>query len=584
VSAIERNVLLVGDEPERVEPFVPLLRRANLSVCRLVRPQEELRLAAEMPHDLIVVVPPVEQAGEVFARARAAGSPWRHASVLVVADWSARTTLDPALVKAANRLLAPSATPEEFRETTTELLEVEPRVPVRAPVEIRLPHAEGGPKRARVEDLSGSGMYLTSDAPLAVGTVFGFALELPSERDPILGQAGVVRKGPGASGSSSGVGVRFLSLGGDGAQRIDRYVRERRAAKMSTTSTGTIPVVASGVVRRPAASGRDQLEREHADLTALVDDLLRQGLARRLGATDWYLTGMEMGLESLHVFSNLLEAVHGGRAAAFETQNRIADLALVRTKLAEFALPQSDVRTRIRIVLELRQPLERLQRAIAEEGAAAGELLSARPPEAVSQVVAEIRRLVGAKKGAEALRALLLDLGATRHLFVPGAQRRVAERIWQEHAARASALGFAPAPRLAGRRERHAALGAVERELGQLGDRLAAIHETVFSRRFRHLATRNVEADLCDPKTPAILAEALGPGRDYVLRATSAYRHALEAAGADPGLLDRVARLAAALRVADLEWSGARRLAPRPAERDPSGAHRTRQLPTQGHG
>jgi hypothetical protein len=72
---------------------------------------------------------------------------------------------------------------------------------------------------------------------------------------------------------------------------------------------------------------------------------------------------------------------------------------------------------------------------------------------------------------------------------------------------------------------------------------VATVHQKVFGLRFRRLATDDVDADLLDPKLYQILLDTLAAGADYLARAYGAYRHALEAVGADPALLDRAARL-----------------------------------------
>jgi hypothetical protein len=581
VNARERSVLILGDETSLVDSFVPILRRANFAVQRLIRPSGPIQLAEEAPRDLLVVVPPIANAERLFARARAQGSPWRHTGVLLVAERSARATLDPALLRVANRIVSPAASADDFLSEVSELLDVAPRVAVHASIQLRLVPAEAEPRSVKVENLSTTGMFLSSAEPLPVGTVFGFALDLPSEPEPLLGQAGVVRKAADPNGGVSGNGVRFLSLGGDGSARLDRVVRLQRernggagrgagdAAKRAAAPTS------SGIRPLPTATDLPQLKEELADLQQLLDEHLRQGLARRLGSVDWYLTGMELGLDSLHAFSAVLDAVHGGRSAAFETQNRIADLATVRRKLAEVALPQQDLRSRIRLMLELRPALERLRLELGAGGAASP---APRAPDAVAQILAEIRRLIGLRRNLATIRSLLVDIGSARYLFAPGVQRRLAERICQEYRAQASALGFSQPAQLGHRKGRKDALAAVDRELRAYEQRLQAIHEKVYARKFQHLASGNVETDLFDPKTLSVLIDTLAPGRDYLERAYSAYRHALELAGADPDLLHRAATLAATIRAAEREVSGAFRT----GEREPSGAFRTAEREPSG--
>ena len=563
----------MGDELSLVERFVPLLRRSNLSVQRLLRPSGPIQLAEEAPRDLIVVVAPIANAGRLFARARAEGSPWRHTPVLLVAERSTRSELDPALTRFANRMVPTTVSPDEFQREVADLLDVAPRVAVQASVQLRLVTYESEPRILPVENLSTTGMFVASDEPLPVGTVFGFALALPTEAEPILGQAGVVRKATDGNGGHRGIGVRFLSLGGESSARLDRLVRHQRErsggvrpAEGSSADAKRGGVGAStGSTPRPVVPQLPQLKEELAELQALLDGHLRRGLARRLGSIDWYLTGMERGLDSLQSFSAVLEATHAARAAAGESPTRAADLALVRRRLGELAQPQQDARARIAILLELRAPLDRLRRELGS-GAGVNVSSASRPPDAVAQVLAEIRRLIAARKSFASVRVLLSDMGSARYLFVPGAQKRFAERICQEYRPQANSLGFATPDRITKRKGRKDAHAALERELRALDQRLAAIHEKLFARRFEHLATRDHEADLLDTKALSILIDTLAPGRDYLDRAFSAYHHALELAGADPALLERAATLAATIRRAEREQSSASHAMPSTAQ------------------
>jgi hypothetical protein len=178
----ERTVLLVGDEPSLLQPTGPI------------------QLAEEAPQDVIVIVPPIANAARLFGRARAVGSPWRHTGVLLVAERSERARLDPALTRFANRVVPPEVSSDEFQREVADLLKVAARVAVHASIELRLVPSEAAPRTVPVENLSATGMFVSFDEPLPVGTVFGFALELPSLGEPVRGQAGVVRQSstPGA--------------------------------------------------------------------------------------------------------------------------------------------------------------------------------------------------------------------------------------------------------------------------------------------------------------------------------------------------------------------------------------------------
>ena len=96
-----------------------------------------------------------------------------------------------------------------------------------------------------------------------------------------------------------------------------------------------------------------------------------------------------------------------------------------------------------------------------------------------------------------------------------------------------------------GRRGRRSLAFEVEREIGRLDDWLAAIHKQVYAGKRRPLASGKLADDLAEQRLHPVAGETLAAGYEYLVRAHGAYRHALEMAGADPALLDRVGDLAA---------------------------------------
>ena len=80
-----------------------------------------------------------------------------------------------------------------------------------------------------------------------------------------------------------------------------------------------------------------------------------------------------------------------------------------------------------------------------------------------------------------------------------------------------------------------------------MDDWLAAIHGKVYSPKFAKLASGDFATDFASERLYSVLAETLAAGYEYLVRAYSAYRHALEVVGADARLLDRVAGLAASI-------------------------------------
>jgi hypothetical protein len=83
------------------------------------------------------------------------------------------------------------------------------------------------------------------------------------------------------------------------------------------------------------------------------------------------------------------------------------------------------------------------------------------------------------------------------------------------------------------------------REIARLDDRVKAIHDRIYQGRFLPLSSGNPRADLGKETLLPVLSDVLVQGYEYLLRAYTAYRDALEVIGSDPGLLERAGRLAA---------------------------------------
>lgn len=563
MPARDRSTLILGEDVSRVDRLLPTLRRANLSIVRAEHASEAVRLLRQAYFDLIVVVLPALGAERVLAGVRGADSACRRSSVLVVGAHQEIEPGDLALGRHANRLIPGDCSPVEFQLEVEALLAVPPRAEVGDGSRLQLTLATGEQFELKLENLSTSGMLLRAIDPLAVGTVFGFALALADEAEPIRGRARVVRLAPKNSAGEPGVGAQFLALGGEGPQRVESVV-ERALGAPSGANESPSPVRA-GVQTAPRASialpasvvpDAKEIESsriELAELTPVLDEVLERGLTRRLAVADWYITGAELGLESIRAFSSILAAVYENRRISAEAERRLADLVEVRSQLAEFGRPQQDVATRVRIMLSLRPALQRLLRELAETGAAAGTSLAAsRQPGVVSQAIVEIKRLVGARRSLETLLVLLEERGRTRLLPWGGGSRPSPEQIQRDFAPLAGSFGIAVTAEAVRQRGTLRSLRRqVELELQGLGRRLAIIHQRAYSLRFRALATDDVEADLQDPKLHRVLVDTMAAGAEYLARAYAAYRHALEVIGEQPALIDRVERLGGRLLEAD---------------------------------
>lgn len=139
---------------------------------------------------------------------------------------AARGDFEPAelgfLQAGANAILRLPAGPD-WDDRLSQLMQVSARRATRVPVQLQLedPSASGVETWwGTVLNLSTSGMLVEVSFPLSMGTDLDFAIRLTPEAPPVRGCAHVVRQaGPGR------FGVRFYGLEGDGAERVERFVR-----------------------------------------------------------------------------------------------------------------------------------------------------------------------------------------------------------------------------------------------------------------------------------------------------------------------------------------------------------------------
>lgn len=554
-ATAERRALLAGSQLAAVERFTPLLRRANFVVHRTSSPSDALQRVAAGRLDLLIVALPLPGVREILETVRGPGSPCLHASMVLVGDAAQPELTDERITRLANRVVTQQAPAEEIERTLSVLLEVAPRIDVSGTARVRRSVHEA-PRQLRLENLSSSGMLLSGRDPLPLGCLFGFELELPEQAMPIRGQARVVRHAAVRRPGEQGIGASFVALGGDGPETLRRIVLLGRHAAVPEAAftvpegVAAAPAAAPPPSRGPATAARDRelaaLREELAELEPFLDDLLRQGLPQRLAVADWYHTGVELGLESLAAFAAILEKVYKGQSGPPESARRIADLLVVRQRLAEFAQPQRGLDARVEILVALRPALERLLRELGEAPAVAPTGRAAERG-VVQQLAADIQRVLRARRSLGALRALLGELDRPRFLVARGALRRRARDLYDQYRGFGAHLGIAGPETLTSRAGRRSVRVAAEREAQRLEALLAAIHDRVYPPRLRQMASGDVAVDLSEQRLEPVLAKVLAAGHEYLARAYSAYRHALELTGADGALLDRAASLAAAV-------------------------------------
>ena len=178
-------------------------------------------------HLIFAGYPPLGMPLEDFVGAlRDAGSASREAGLVVITDPRGLDFAQRMLGRGVNRVHSRSDDTEAIVESARPLLDVAPRVRLRAPVELTAA-ARGRVLTARclTEDLSATGMLVSCPTPAPAGATVDFELAMPGENAPICGQAKVARQTDPLRERVFGVGARFLSFAGRDEERLQAVLQ-----------------------------------------------------------------------------------------------------------------------------------------------------------------------------------------------------------------------------------------------------------------------------------------------------------------------------------------------------------------------
>jgi hypothetical protein len=179
-------------------------------------------------HLIFAGYPPLGMPLEAFVAAlRHSDSASREAGLVVIADPRSLDAAKRLLGRGVNRVHSRGDGTEAIVESAQPLLDVAPRVRVRAPVEL-MTAGQGRVLTARclTEDLSATGMLVSCPAPAPAGVTVDFELAMPGEAAPIRGQARVARQTDPIRERVFGVGASFLSFADRDQERLHAVLQE----------------------------------------------------------------------------------------------------------------------------------------------------------------------------------------------------------------------------------------------------------------------------------------------------------------------------------------------------------------------
>lgn len=281
MEKVEPRVLAAGIERRAFERLAPVLRRDAVEVDWVATPEAGVGLAAQKKYDVVILdaEPTDWQLEKVVRNLRMGASPSRNAAVMVLAEPDQVDAARALKSSGVNRVMLISDPPQMISQQMASLLDIAPRVSLRLPMNLKTSLGNNGREIfCQTVNLSSTGMLIRTQSKPQLGAPVAFRLHLADPIGEIMGRGEMVRHASRFQGGADGVGVRFLSFAGDGAQRLQRYLEETKT--FSKPSPRRTPVVT--FEDEPTDTGTLDLAPEFdplgdSDLRAFIDTEVNVG-------------------------------------------------------------------------------------------------------------------------------------------------------------------------------------------------------------------------------------------------------------------------------------------------------------------
>ncbi len=220
-------MLAVEVGPELFERVAPVLKRGTFDVDRFPGARGALELLAALPFDALVLGYPMTEVpfAEFLETVKAGTS--ANAKIVVLTSKARREEATRYMERGVHLVVTPEDALEETERVLCTLLGVAPRAALRVLVKLDLKLEKGREFFvSQTEDLSTSGMFVTTQKRYPVGTVTRFELALPGEQPPVRGTARIARHSR-PDDRHQGMGLRYQEFqsGGDLERLCDYLAR-----------------------------------------------------------------------------------------------------------------------------------------------------------------------------------------------------------------------------------------------------------------------------------------------------------------------------------------------------------------------
>lgn len=283
------------------------------------------------------------------------------------------------------------------------------------------------------------------------------------------------------------------------------------------------------------------MRQELQQLTQQLYQALAPGLFHAMSNPTWYLTSVNVGLESLNALYEISRLVYREHTAHSEGGRRLANMRFVYEKLSELSGEGQNQRTRTQIMIDIMQPLGMLLQEFRGGGDAQSG--SKQRNTILAQLATDIRlnllRLKAFGKMAQDLRELL----SFRFMFMKQARFEQINQIHRQYIAFADHFGFYDANVLYSNATVKEIVPNVEAERDRLQEQAELVRNRIYSDKYLTQRSDDIQADLVEQKVVSILTDVSRDGFDFLNRANEAYFHACQHTGVEVRLLTRVSEL-----------------------------------------
>lgn len=230
-SPSRHNILMVGVGSSEFDRWAPVLARSDFEIDLVPTVASARELLEVVPFGLILVRYPLgqEPLERFLERIRRADGPSHEAPIVLLSEADDLDEARRFKDKGVQEVVPAGESAVRVYELICRLLNVAPRRAIRLLVRLDA-RLEGGKSLfvCQTENISATGMLISTDRRLPPGTEAKFELDLPNESVPVKGSARVVRETDPKREKVLGLGLHFASFRGDGERRLDDFLDARR--------------------------------------------------------------------------------------------------------------------------------------------------------------------------------------------------------------------------------------------------------------------------------------------------------------------------------------------------------------------